>query len=181
MELGPNEAQGWIADYPYLPAIIMFGRAHLLEPLEAHRRDGRRPSKLPPEAEPTYLVLTFIWIFAGLIHPLYEEDQRRAQQLSACLEVTSATDRAVKDCYNRDRTRALARDAIIAFEATYGEVQEWPISIFLVCILPPMLCYGLIRFLLFVIAATVPRRNPSVSGRNGASGMFKARVVGSAP
>jgi len=92
--------------------------------------------------------------------PLYQEDQWRAQQLSACLDATSGRDRAVQDCYDRDRTRVLARDAIDAFERTYGEIREWPINMFLVCILPALLFYGLIRFLVFVISAALPRVQP---------------------
>jgi hypothetical protein len=101
--------------------------------------------------------LTFIWIFAGLIHPLYQEDRWRAEQLSDCLDASSGDAPASQNCYDRDRTR----DAIGAFEATYGVVREWPISIFLVCILPQVLCYGLIRFLLFVVSATLPRAQAS--------------------
>jgi hypothetical protein len=104
-----------------------------------------------------YLVLSLIWIFAALIYPLYQEDRWRAEQLSACLDATSGDAPASQNCYDRDKTRVLDRDAINAFEATYGGIRDWPISIFLVCILPPMLCYGLIRFLLFVVSATLPR------------------------
>jgi|1186.fasta_scaffold699400_2 hypothetical protein len=99
-------------------------------------------------------------MFAGLLHPLYQEDQLRAQRLTACLHAASANRLATQNCYAQQRI--FARDAIDAFEGTYGEVRAWPISISLVCILPPLLCYALIRFLLFFIRGALP---PSQAAR----------------
>jgi hypothetical protein len=111
-----------------------------------------------------YLVLTLIWIFAGLIYPLYRADELRElqeEQLSACLRATSGNEPAMQNCYDAERTRVLARDPTHAFESTYGDMREWPVSIFLVCILPPLLCYGAIRFLVFAVSATLPRPQPT--------------------
>jgi hypothetical protein len=98
-----------------------------------------------------YLVLSLIWIFAGLIFPLYQADQARASeagQLNACIHAAVGNDLAMQACYERGRIAAISRDPIHAFRATYGDVQQWPLSILLVCILPPLLGYGLIRFVL---------------------------------
>ena len=59
-----------------------------------------------------FLVLSLIWVFAGLIHPLYKEDRLRAQQLSARLHDTSGNHLATQACYDQDHSRVLARDAV---------------------------------------------------------------------
>ena len=65
-----------------------------------------------------YLVLSLIWIFAGLIHPLYQADQSRAfeaAQLDACIHAALGNDMAVQTCYERDGSIRLARDPMRAF------------------------------------------------------------------
>jgi hypothetical protein len=74
----------------------------------------------------------------------------------ACLDAAVGNELAVEACPEHGRTVAVAPDGLQAFKATYGDVQQWPVSILLVCILPPFLFYGLIRFALFVLSAAVP-------------------------
>ena len=86
------------------------------------------------------------------MYPLYQADQSHASEaeaLSACNGAAPGNDPAVQSCFERDRSIHTHRDATLAFEATYGETRDWPVSIFLVCILPPALVYVLIRFALF--------------------------------
>ena len=110
-----------------------------------------------------YLVLSLIWIFAGLIYPLYRADQARAlegAQLNACIHAADGKDLARQACNQLDGSVRVAHDAIHAFEATYGEVRDWPISIFLVCLLPPALVYVSIRFVLLGVLRlfSLPKR-----------------------
>ena len=130
-----------------------------LEPLNRISSRGADHTNCRGTLNRAYLVLTIIWIFAGLIYPLYQADELQAgneQQLKGCLQAANGHDVTGKHCYDLDRRVRDAHDPMHAFETTYGHVRDWPISIFLVCILPPMLCYGLIRFAGVVLSADLP-------------------------
>ena len=109
-----------------------------------------------------YLVLTSIWIFSGLIYPLYRADELRAitdRQLSSCLVQIRSHDVSKRGCYERHKDALRAESNLHPFQATYGESRHWPFTIFLVCILPPLLCYGLARIVIATVF-TARRGNP---------------------
>jgi hypothetical protein len=114
----------------------------------AHRINYRR------RLNRAYLVLTSIWILSGLIYPFYRADELRAlgdKQLSSCLVKSGSDNRTIRGCYERQSELLLSDSTLHPFQATYGEYREWPFTIFLVCILPPLLCYGFVRIAMLMV------------------------------
>ena len=104
-----------------------------------------------------YLVLTLIWILGGLIYPLYQADNWRIlqeQKFHSCLHAVGADDQAAKGCTDLKSAAMLDWNFLHPFESTYGDYRKWPLTVSLVCLVPPLLCYGFTRVVMTALGGS---------------------------